>query len=948
MSEKSYLKNQIKLVNLNANDMFTNDEYDKYMEIISYVNEIDRLDESQTTEDAIRKKDLIAKKKQASKELTNLIRQHKGVPRKVRLESVIYHKDDEEIPAGVTWRNMKLSKKIAEFESDMSRSMGLHANDYTFDKIIVKWKNLDLLEQLVIDGFTMDLLDGNRIIQKKYMYFSSSAGQLRTDRTAFLSEDVWKKIKNKIECGMDWDTINARGGVNINKMLAYWSLCSSASIPWEEFDVDKTIVIPDYEAEVTGRMLYIKADYTAEDGVRTVKINHTDGAGMYLPGAKIIPINLQGKNFMFRGPFYKGLLSPFQYLEFCKENGVDPVIKDRWGLQHDLIKEDIQIIFTDSQFKIAKLFKSHQEFKDAFKKNDCHFVIAQFEEDWPQDKNFNYQFIQSLVDFTDEEIKEFTAKTHNKIMNLAKDSDAMLKTLKADENSFAKDKVALALYPELLRDGYSRAQLKDIKKRMLLDAKSGAIRCKNKRLYAIPDFYAACERWFMGIERPKGLLERDEIACKTFIKYEKADVLRSPHLYFEHAIRNISKDPNVYKWLISDGIYTSVNDLISRILQFDVDGDQLNVVVEQVIVKVAERNHQKYDVIPLFYDAAKAPPEQLSKEAQFNGLKRAHQFSNIGEISNMLTRLWNRDTPDRNVAALLTALNNWRIDGAKTGAVNEYTNYPEVEKRVNKATGGPNGRMPFFFQFSKNGRRDKTTNCKHKRRWAKTNSSTMNRICKAFEDIGNINMSLAGVAPFNWQMLLSEPCLHSRTDIVSDFCDLDNIKVSLTIADAEESPAEKELIDNNSIIDEHIVDSLVKKYGSLEVCYPYIAKHLFADEGSAKSSHKQTFWRIFGDIAIANLRKNLENCSVCMDCGAKIPVWSESHICPKNIQGFYECIDCGKICERTNSRQQRCPDCQEHHRYDLKHINRKKTKKEREERGKQFTTFLLSRSRKMW
>lgn len=88
-----------------------------------------------------------------------------------------------------------------------------------------------------------------------------------------------------------------------------------------------------------------------------------------------------------------------------------------------------------------------------------------------------------------------------------------------------------------------------------------------------------------------------------------------------------------------------------------VDGDQLNVIVEPVIVRVAERNLQKYDVIPLFYDAAKAPPEPISKEAQFNGLKRAHLYSNIGEISNMLTRLWNRNNPDRLAAALLTALN---------------------------------------------------------------------------------------------------------------------------------------------------------------------------------------------------------------------------------------------------------------------------------------------------
>ena len=46
MSEKSYLKNQIKLVSIKANDTFTDEEYDKYMEIISLGNEIDRLEDN--------------------------------------------------------------------------------------------------------------------------------------------------------------------------------------------------------------------------------------------------------------------------------------------------------------------------------------------------------------------------------------------------------------------------------------------------------------------------------------------------------------------------------------------------------------------------------------------------------------------------------------------------------------------------------------------------------------------------------------------------------------------------------------------------------------------------------------------------------------------------------------------------------------------------------------
>ena len=125
-----------------------------------------------------------------------------------------------------------------------------------------------------------------------------------------------------------------------------------------------------------------------------------------------------------------------------------------------------------------------------------------------------------------------------------------------------------------------------------------------------------------------------------------------------------------------------------------VDGDQLNVIVDPLFVEVAERNVKEFDIVPLFYEAEKAKAELITKESLFEGLKRAHEYSNIGEISNMLTRVWNKENPDRIVAALLTYLNNLRIDGAKTGIVHEYTDYPQVAKRIGKASGGKNGRMP--------------------------------------------------------------------------------------------------------------------------------------------------------------------------------------------------------------------------------------------------------------
>lgn len=250
----------------------------------------------------------------------------------------------------------------------------------------------------------------------------------------------------------------------------------------------------------------------------------------------------------------------------------------------------------------------------------------------------------------------------------------------------------------------------------------------------------------------------------------------------------------------------------------------------------------------------------------------------------------------------------------------------------------------YFFQFSRNGRRDITTNRKKKRQWAKPNNSTMNRICKAFEDIGNINMNWAGVAAFNWQMLLSGPCPDNRYDIVDYFCELDNIKISFDIISAEETPDEKSVVDNGTILDEHIIYSLEQRFGSLAECYPFIAKYLFSSEEISKSSHKQSFWRIFGDIAIENLRNNLKSCSICTKCSAKIPSWADHHECPRNVQGFYECIDCGQICERKNARQLRCPSCQEHRRHDMKVLNRKERRKEL---TKQCSTFYLYRFKKM-
>lgn len=223
--------------------------------------------------------------------------------------------------------------------------------------------------------------------------------------------------------------------------------------------------------------------------------------------------------------------------------------------------------------------------------------------------------------------------------------------------------------------------------------------------------------------------------------------------------------------------------------------------------------------------------------------------------------------------------------------------------------------MPYFFQFSKNGRKNTWDRQQKKKTYAKPNGSTMNRICRRFETIGNIRMNYAGVAPFNWQMLLREPCVGTYEEAVVTFCSMDDSNFANIISGKDcAALEEKDEAFGYDLLRDAIEEELIRVCGSAEVAYPYIVKHLFAGEGADKPSHKQMFWRLYGDLAEEILIENLAHCQTCPQCGMRLPAWSTNHQCKKTGVGLLTCVDCGALVCRTNSKQIRCPDCQAKYR----------------------------------
>lgn len=298
--KKTYLSQQVRLISLKTNDLFTDEEYDIYQQILGKINLINDEEEKEDADPTVRLS-LISEKKELFDSLRSAIVRHDGKPRTVRIKSVVnyakFRDENGEIhwPEGVTWDTLKLSRRVAEFVSSFTRALGLKDMDICIDKIIISWKNPDILRQIVLDGFYLPIDWGDCMEHRHYRFMTASAGQLRTDKIQCVSDKAWEQVSARLLCGLTWEEINRRGGINVNKLMAYIALGTSATDLWD-ISIDHFIVIKDFEAPVTGIVDFIDNDYKMTRREATTVINHCDGIGMMLP-------RVSRSNFMVRGPW---------------------------------------------------------------------------------------------------------------------------------------------------------------------------------------------------------------------------------------------------------------------------------------------------------------------------------------------------------------------------------------------------------------------------------------------------------------------------------------------------------------------------------------------------------------------------------------------------------------------------------------------------------------------
>lgn len=833
------LEKQIHIYSIDTNAFYKKNELPFYNVMVEYRNYRRKLREIDIEE--LNEKQLKVYNKMY-KNINKRLNEHKeNLKKQLKLNKDIRELDKKYL----TDKNV-----ISVFESTLTRTIKLKINELTTDIMVVQTYYYDIIEQIIKDGF---MFNG-----EKYRYLTSSAGQIRTKKTVFIKESIWDKYEKTLMCGLTVNKINELGGINVNKYLAYLALSNSATDEWKEFNIDKCIVVNDFETKVTSEVDFISdATYEIERKTMDIPITHTDGCGMILP-------KLSKKNFMIRLPWVKGLLASFDFVKFIKENNCSPIVKDIYGTEWNIIDDDIQIIFTESQFKMYKYYNNWRSYKKQFKKFNCQAGICNVEEDYFTDATINYQMIQTLTDITDKEIEELIKPSKQTLQYLTKDKKTMLRVFgvtKSNENKTYLQQ-ALEIYPELLQDEYCKNVLRQIKNSLVIDYKAGKLDINGKYTFLIPDLYAFCEWLFLGIEVPNGLLDKGQVYCKLFVDSDKVDCLRSPHLYREHAVRNNVIDETKNKWFKTKAIYTSSHDVISKILQFDNDGDKALVVADENFVNVAERNMKNDEIIPLYYEMKKAQPVHLDKDNIYKGLNAAYSGGNIGEISNAITKIWNRKNvgeDELKAIKILCMENNFTIDFAKT--LYKPTRPKEIKQLIGRYT---KCKVPHFFIYAKN---------KTNKQVEKLSNSLVDSFNKRIKS-PTLRFSIKNFGTLNFRNLMNNKFIKIDDDVIEKYNDL-NQKYHFKV--------EQKNKDNVNYIVSQIKKELLNfNYSEIEIT-DMLVRHLYSHK---KTPHKEILWQCFGDVLVNNLKNNIPANSIqCEKCGERFV--------PKNNKQKY-CDECAK------------------------------------------------------
>lgn len=359
---------------------------------------------------------------------------------------------------------------------------------------------------------------------KNYVRLLCGAGNARRNTVFFVQEDIYEELDKILRNG------HKDLKITESKYNAYYALSNSATYSVSE---PRVCVVPDLEIKMTKKVDWVteqEPDDTIEELDKELTFNLWDGMGICSPElakkwSEDLDLDYIPCSFCIRNYFVKGMVCVFDFHKFSREVAGKHTIIDLYGNEVDT--DNIDMIITESQFKLWKGYDSWQHYLDCCKENDGRWGVTKFTPKEDKTAVFtNYQFLQVLNLDTPEKIEELCKPTVKWLDNITSQNvdytllylmgnvcDRDLTLLSKEDlfdlfNSLDPIVRALILNRDLINDTYIKTKVARYLNAKINESYIGKLLVNGNFQFMISEPYSLCEHIY-GLPI-KGLLNEFE------------------------------------------------------------------------------------------------------------------------------------------------------------------------------------------------------------------------------------------------------------------------------------------------------------------------------------------------------------------------------------------------------------------------------------------------------
>jgi hypothetical protein len=434
---------------------------------------------------------------------------------------------------------------------------------------------------------------------KKFKRFLGSTGGLKDNKVIFVSEDIYDELNAIANNGRQEKAIVPA------KLESYRALMFSSSTPIAQ--PKKILVVSDVFTQFVEDIYEVNEEKDTYEGFTVtekdnvvLENNSSDGYSLctvdYMKKvSKSLGLDYMTSGVCLRGAFLKGMMFPFDIVEFFEEHNVGYVVKDIWG--NDIDIRDVDIITTESSLKLWYCYDSIDDYMKNCKKNKFEFSATKvIDEELEEYRETNYQYLQDY-ELSYEDVKELCSDTVEILTrNYCGRYKDTLKFLGIDnidninydnmKNDWQK---ALLTNEYMLNDKNIQQQVNKMISKKINNAKMGRLIIRGCYAIVCADVVTLMQK-ICGLE-VTGLLKKNEVYCDYWNKRCVKEVLsfRSPML----CMSNITKDILVnteetrrwYKHMKNVYIYNAFDGFQIRHEGCDNDSDAVISTDNEVLLR---------------------------------------------------------------------------------------------------------------------------------------------------------------------------------------------------------------------------------------------------------------------------------------------------------------------------------------------------------------------------